>query len=175
MENRWHAGWPVRLAAIMAFGMALLLGLHQKAYAFSGEGEGNAEFPFIIKTAAQLNEMRNNLTADYRLGADIDLTAEGYTKWDPIGPWGTAFEGTLDGDGHTISNLTITGTANNLGLFGYVSDAEIRNLGLINVNVQGTSFVGGAGRLYVWIEDREYLRNGLGGRNGQCRRFSGIR
>ncbi|MBB6691463.1 cadherin-like beta sandwich domain-containing protein [Cohnella xylanilytica] len=143
MENRWHAGWPVRLAAIMAFGMALLLGLHQKAYAFSGEGEGNAEFPFIIKTAAQLNEMRNNLTADYRLGADIDLTAEGYTKWDPIGPWGTAFEGTLDGDGHTISNLTITGTANNLGLFGYVSDAEIRNLGLINVNVQGTSFVGG--------------------------------
>jgi len=56
-------------------------------------------------------------------------------------PW---FEGTFDGSGCVISNLHIQG-GGDLGLFGRLSSrARISNLGLENVDVDGTSdFIGG--------------------------------
>lgn len=51
---------------------------------------------------------------------------------------GTPFTGVLDGNGHTISHLTIMG-GSNLGLFGLLEyGATISNLGLKAVNVNGT-------------------------------------
>ena len=51
---------------------------------------------------------------------------------------GTPFTGVLDGNGHTISHLTIMG-GSNLGLFGLLEyGATISNLGLEAVNVDGT-------------------------------------
>jgi len=57
---------------------------------------------------------------------------------------GTPFTGSFDGNGHTISHLTIIGESN-LGLFGQLENgATISNLGLEAVNVNGTGFyVGG--------------------------------
>ena len=50
---------------------------------------------------------------------------------------GTPFTGTFDGNGYTISNLTITG-GGYLGLFGFLGvGANIYNLGLEAVNVKG--------------------------------------
>lgn len=54
-----------------------------------------------IQTADDFNQIRHDLTGDYCLTEDIDLSA--YTNWEPI----SQFKGTLDGQGHTISNLTI--------------------------------------------------------------------
>ena len=54
------------------------------------------------------------------------------------------FTGTLDGKGHTISNLTITGP-NNLGLFGALgSGAKVINIGIINVNITASGDYAGA-------------------------------
>jgi len=55
---------------------------------------------------------------------------------------GTSFAGILDGNGHIVNNLTIdtTGADNDyLGLFGQIngSCAEIKNLGIENVNITG--------------------------------------
>ncbi len=55
---------------------------------------------------------------------------------------GTPFEGIFDGDDHVISNLTIdtVGADNDyLGLFGDISgsSAEVKNLGMENVNITG--------------------------------------
>ncbi len=51
--------------------------------------------------------------------------------WIPIGYTSTsyAFTGNFDGDGHTISYITINGTYSGCGLFGYAgSSATIKNL-----------------------------------------------
>ena len=62
------------------------------------------------------------------LGGDIDMN--GY-DWTPIGIDGDHyFSGTFEGNGHTISNLTITkNTAGYFGLFG-ITDATIQNVNL---------------------------------------------
>ncbi|HPM02722.1 MAG TPA: GLUG motif-containing protein [Candidatus Cloacimonadota bacterium] len=54
------------------------------------------------------------------------------------------FSGTFNGNGYTISNLTINKPdIHNIAMFGYVDNAHISNLGLININVNGDDHVGG--------------------------------
>lgn|GEM_PF-1689004 len=135
------AKWSIWIVAFMAIGAAVLLVERHQAYAFSGNGDGLAGSPYIVTNAAQLNEVRDDLDAYYRLEADIDLS--GFSNWQPIGPWPGGFTGFFDGNGHTIANLKIDGSANNVGLFGLVMNGEIRNVGLVNVDVKGTAYVGG--------------------------------
>jgi len=97
-------------------------------------------------TAEQLSDVRNGGLGDYCvLMADVDLS--GYssgTGWNPIGASGSAFTGIFDGNGHTISNLTINDSATDYrGFFGFTSGAEIKNVTLTNVSVNGKQFVGG--------------------------------
>mgnify|MGYP000807148984 FL=1 len=91
----------------------------------------------IITSARELDEIRNNLSAHYKLGNDIDLTeylsdvGEGYAKWnkegwEPIGkPDGSRngyFTGSFEGAYHIISGLWINRTdSDNIGLFGGVN------------------------------------------------------
>ena len=99
-------------------------------------GEGTKASPYLILTYEGLKGMRNNLTAHYRLGANIDASpswSEGAngcaayegdgelpasspcTGWVPVGddpdPFDsnttTQFTGSLDGGGYTISNLYV--------------------------------------------------------------------
>lgn len=83
-----------------------------------------------IYTAQDLQKISENLTGDYRLAEDIDL---GGAQWTPI----RGFAGTFDGNGHTISNLTICD--NSLMQIGFFTDttlaAEIQNLALRNVTL----------------------------------------
>lgn len=130
--------------------------------AFAG-GSGSADDPWQIATAAQLDKVREDLAAHYVLTEDIDLSD--YDNWEPIGAFHSlsdapedaeiphpdyAFTGTFDGQGHTISNLTIKSeTPMGVGLFGCASGTEagpayIGNFTLENVNVSGFYLVGGA-------------------------------
>lgn len=52
-------------------------------------------------------------------------------SWNPIGD-SNSFKGIFDGNGHTVSDLYINSSGYNLGLFGQVAGAEIKN-----VTVQG--------------------------------------
>ncbi len=119
---------------------------------FSGGGIGSDEDPYVILTACDLDEVREfaNAGAYFKLGADIDLS--GFAAgggWLPIGERGSSssFTGTFDGGGHTISHLTISSSAGQVGLFGYVQDAEIRSIGLVNVNIAATGASSAAGGL----------------------------
>ena len=78
------------------------------------------------------------------LTEDIDLKGE---QWTPIGYW-TTFNGTFDGQDHTISNLKHHGTEDDcyVGLFGYTEKATIKNLTINNVDlklVANASWAGG--------------------------------
>ena len=101
---------------------------------FNG-GDGSESSPYLICTYAQFDKMRENLTAYYELGQDIDASpswsvgADGCTAYDgstvpetnactgwvPVGTFETdkcdgetddvCFQGHLDGGDHIISNL----------------------------------------------------------------------
>jgi len=100
------------------------------------------------------------LTGSYELTADIDASSGGGSE--PIGrfayQYGTvvdstlAFSGTFDGKGFKISGLYINRSVTDnsgTGLFGYVLDAEIKNVALVGASVTGGSYVGAlVGRTY---------------------------
>jgi hypothetical protein len=88
-----------------------------------------------ITTVQQLHNL--TLTGNYLLGCDINIA--GYNDWTPLGNSTTAFTGILDGQGFTISGLTINSVNNNCGLFGVIGSAgRVMNLKLANVNVTNT-------------------------------------
>jgi len=106
-------------------------------------GDGSQNNPYLISNAAELGAMHYySQNAFYRLENDIDLTG---IKWsNAVVP---VFGGFFDGNDHEIYNLNIEG-GGNLGLFGMVttSGAEIKNLGIIDVNITGTvnsNYLGG--------------------------------
>jgi rhodanese-related sulfurtransferase len=126
---------------------------------YSG-GSGTADDPHRIATAADLialGESPEDYDKHFILTADIDLDPNlpggkvfdraviaGDTNDTQSGFQGTAFTGVFDGFDHTISHLTITGE-HHLGLFGELrSMAEVRSLGVVDVNITGLgNYVGG--------------------------------
>ena len=101
-------------------------------------GNGTKENPYIITNVEQLKGIIYDLNAYYELGNDIDLTD---VDWTPIGNTTYNFKGTLDGKNKKISNLTIDGTADYVGLFGY-NQGEIKNIKFENISLSGNSYVG---------------------------------
>ena len=95
----------------------------------------------VIKTAQDLQNIANNLSGKYILMADINLSG---FSWTAIGTSSSAFTGELNGNGFTISNLSISkSTTDYQGLFGYIKNAKLKNITLSNVNVSGNDTVGG--------------------------------
>lgn len=111
------------------------------------KGEGTEANPYIITTPAELERVNEDLEAWYELGNDIEMGGwlginnKGFA---PIGGE-TGFKGHLDGKGHAIRGLFINSNAAYVGLFGFLSGAEVKNLDL-EVNVTGgkaNSMIGG--------------------------------
>ena len=106
---------------------------------------------FTIKNAnelAGLAEIVNAGTDDFEhdeitLAADLNLA--GYsdgTGWTPIGTIANPFKGTFEGNKKSISNLFINSEDQFAGLFGYLANAEIRNLGVVSGSVTGCTYAG---------------------------------
>ncbi len=115
------------------------------AQAFAG-GSGTEADPYLVATAAHLNSIRDHLDAYFRQTADIDLGVDpwnGGGGWSPIGDTATPFTGSFDGSGHAIRNLTINRpNSSHQGLFGTVSEAQLFNLHLQDVNLRTRSHSG---------------------------------
>ncbi len=97
-----------------------------------------AESVTTITTAAQLASIANDLSGNYKLGNDIDLSD--YGAWTPIGG-STAFSGTFEGNGKTIKGLSVNTSSAYGGLFGSVS-GTVKNLnvkGTVTVNMTSSS------------------------------------
>lgn len=144
MRNNLSSSQRTRLLLTCFLLAAALFAMPVTAQAaeYPGWGSGTPGNPYIIATPAQLSEIRNYLSAHFRLEADIDLS--GYTNWSPIGSEAAPFTGSLDGDGHTIRGLYIDrATTDCVGLFGYIDGATLRNVTLEDAFVAGNSYVGG--------------------------------
>ena len=87
-----------------------------------------------------------DLTLNCNLTADINLTG---TTWTPIGTniIDSSYKGTFDGGNHTISGLTVTGSDQSAGLFGYIDDGgTVKNVKLEKVQIKSDyqyAYVGG--------------------------------
>lgn len=120
-------------------------------------GKGTFAEPYLISGADELKAFRDRVNAGEnpacaKLKDNIDLEGE---VWTPI----TSLIGYLDGDGHTISNLTLKGgtgnwsTPENTGLIGELN-GSIVNLNLTNVNItEGIGNYNNVGALVGKIED----------------------
>ena len=113
-------------------------------------GEGTADSPYQINNLTELEFFRDSVNAGnnyagkvVQLTADIDL---GNEEWVPI----SKFNGTFDGDNHTISNLKVVGTGN-VGFFKQVADqtehvsGTVKNVAFNNVTIISESGEGMAG------------------------------
>ncbi len=70
---------------------------------------------------------------------DLDLSSY---NWVPIGSLNHHFEGTFDGNGHTISNLLLSDdSATYAGLFGYVGSGTISNVTIRGFEIHGSDHV----------------------------------
>lgn len=99
---------------------------------FAAGGEGTAENPYLIATLGDMQQMKAAPNAHYRMIADIDMA--GYpTAWSSV----ANFTGTLDGDGHTLSNFTISSDEYRTGLFGELgADSKVKNLVILNPELE---------------------------------------
>ena len=114
---------------------------------FSGKGSGTKDDPYLITTANELNQTRNNLEACYKLMRDIDLTewlSENNPSqgWMPIGAKDEPFKGTFDGNGKTVKLFINRPDQENVGFMGVVDHATIKNL-TVKGNITGKTAVGG--------------------------------
>ena len=138
--------------AVLSFGsLAMANGCGSS---FSG-GSGTLQDPFLLGTAADLTALQSDANCwfapyAYKLTDDIDMSAE--PTWthgigtNPSQP----FYGWFDGDGYTISGLTIASDTDHLGLFGYGANASVTDVSLVDLDVRSTatSGVGAAGGLF---------------------------
>ncbi|MDD2797149.1 MAG: hypothetical protein PHV20_01000 [Bacteroidales bacterium] len=101
----------------------------------AGVNDGTSiDKPLLIQTPENLAKLAELVNAGstysgtyFKLVADLDL---GNHNWTPIGDTGHPFSGNFDGNWHTISNLSITKWTNNIGLFGLITSATVKNLGI---------------------------------------------
>ena len=109
-----------------------------------GGGTGEPNNPYLIFNADHMNTIGidpNDWVKHFRLMADIDLSAFTGTEFNIIGTsLYDPFSGVFDGNGLTISNFTYTSTGTSyIGLFGYVWRGQIKDLGLIDPNLDVAS------------------------------------
>ncbi len=122
-------------------------------------GSGTLDDPYEIATAKDLVAINDyDINAHYTLVADIDMSGIVWTNA-PI----FVFNGTLNGQGHTISNLTIEGS-DYLGLFGRIlANGVITNLTIQDAYIIGYNYIGAlAGESYGYMTDCHMTGNVTG-------------
>ena len=93
---------------------------------------------------------QGDLSLNCTLADNIDLTGK---EWTPIGTSGNTYKGTFDGNGKTITGLTVTGSDEYAGLFGFIgSGGTVKNVVLEDVQITSDNSSGLAGGVagYSW-------------------------
>ncbi|WP_300699965.1 hypothetical protein [Bacteroides sp.] len=126
---------------------------------------GTATNPYLIQSAADLKMVQDItngvITNDtyknkcYKLTTDITIALSTGTSWTPIGKDyddKNNFQGTFDGDGHSVTGVYINTNQQYVGFFGYVEKGTVKNLnvtGDITSTYSDEGSVGGiVGKLY---------------------------
>ena len=115
---------------------------YDPGYTEVSEGNYTVDNEKGLRNLAKLvNSNGGKTLINITLTGDITLTGE----WTPMGNYENRYTGTFDGNGHTITGLTVNQKERgNVGLIGYLgSGGKVQNLTLENVNLNGNLYVGG--------------------------------
>ena len=117
---------------------------NNKGYVDDGSGNYTVTTADGLKAVADIAN-NGNRDINITLDKDIDLTG---TTWTPIGTtYNNSYTGTFDGGGKTITGLTVTGSNEFAGLFGYIgSGGTVKNVVLKDVQIESDNqygYVGG--------------------------------
>ncbi len=130
------------------------------AYMRDKVNAGGTIKPSVGGTAVAASSAYYQLTADIVLGYwqddrdgvvedgeiyDSETGGTAYTtsNWTPIGTNSNNFAGTFDGAGFTVSGVYINNSSDYQGLFGYVQNGTVKNLGVTDSYTKGRDYVGG--------------------------------
>lgn len=136
------------IAAVLICGSAIIPvnNIHEEVVTASAEIYNEVPDGYTgIYTIDDLYSVRNNLSSNYILMNDIDMseTAPG-GDWDNGNGWLPidGFSGIFDGNGYAIKNMHIYGTIDDgrtcFGLFGSCKEATFINIALINCDINIT-------------------------------------
>lgn len=115
-----------------------------KGYTDDGQGNYTVTSAEGLKNIAKLVNEEWNLSIDITLTSDIDLSG---IDWTPIGiDYNHRYAGTFDGNGKTITGLTVTGSDQYAGLFGYIdTGGKVKDVVLEGVQITSDNSSGYAG------------------------------
>lgn len=140
-----------------------------------------SEYSLAVSNDHQLQLMAYNLNAQYNLVRDVDAKATqvgGGNMWNGNGfasiGLNNEFTGSLNGNGHIISDLKVGSYGGVVGLFGFIgATGVVQNLGLNKITVSGLSQMGGLAGVNRGKIDNVYadvnvstnmpISNGIGG------------
>ena len=113
---------------------------------YTDDGQGN----YTVTTAEGLKNIAKLVNEQWNLGINITLTSDidlSGIDWTPIGiDYKHQYTGTFNGGGHTITGLTVTGSDQYAGLFGYIgSGGTVKNVVLEGVQITSDNSSGYAG------------------------------
>lgn len=117
----------------------------------------NGTLTDVTKNSSACAKLMNDITVNnnlldritYKTDDDGNLTNEvanggNFISWTPIGANGSAYQGTFDGNGQTISGLFFNDSQkSHVGLFDNIYMATIRNVGVVDSYFFGEHYVGG--------------------------------
>jgi len=114
---------------------------------FSGLAVGNVAAQDAGALTVELSDVEDltEVTVDGNYVLVDDIDASGLDDFEPIGDGEEGFVGNFDGDGNTVTGLTIERSETEyVGMFGYVgSGGTVENVGLEDAEVRGGDNTGG--------------------------------
>lgn len=122
-----------------------------------------------LSTPDDLDKVRYDMTGDYVLANDIDMTGRNFVPFGIVNNTTAGkFTGTFDGQGHTIKGLKYdVSDKGEVGLFSQTENATIKNLIIEDAYFKGNANVGGiVGQMYrTTITDCAVLNSYIEGRD----------
>ena len=122
-----------------------------------------------LSTPDDLDKVRYDMTGDYVLANDIDMTGRSFVPFGIVNNTTAGkFTGTFDGQGHTIKGLKYdVSDKGEVGLFSQTDNATIKNLIIEDAYFKGNANVGGiVGQMYrTTITDCAVLNSYIEGRD----------
>lgn len=120
---------------------------------------GTADDPYKIADVADLKAFRDKVNGGSTNACAVlvaDITLDKSETWTPIGNSSKMYEGTFDGQGHTISGLNVNGSVD-AGLFGQtaksatapvITNLTIADSGFISTGGYAGAFAGASGGVF---------------------------
>ena len=114
---------------------------------YTDDGQGN----YTVTTAEGLKNIAELVNEEWKLDINITLTDDIDLKgidWTPIGgiDYNHQYTGTFDGGGKTITGLTVTGSDQYAGLFGYIgTGGKVMNVKLEGVQIESDNEMSNVG------------------------------